>query len=414
MRPADAGHQPASVAPGQSPNAQIQFVHLLRGLAAMMVLWSHLSGYWLYENGRGWVVQDLWARYVAIPFHLYQNAGHLGVILFFLISGYIITHASLRESGLQFLIKRSLRIFPLLATAVALSVLVMHLNQRWGLGVLPGLEPGSLGDYLGAAFLVDQYAGTGYTLGPTWTLAIEVVFYAMVCTAISVRRLTPQRSTWYMIAAWAAMTPVILATPALTHLATTFVYLAFLLGGRVVYLLQRDLMIRGEALTAMAIVATLFLFFYTVAFPGQLLIQTFEPLATYVIAIIAFGALLRIPVRRVAQPFRFFGDASYSIYLMHIPVGMIAINISISRGLPFTVAFIAGTIATLGASFATNRLVERPAQSLARRLSRKVGKHGEVGRSGVVNEIVAPTDAVSVLLPDEDPVAGKSGSSPQV
>lgn len=367
--------EPRTVAPSAPavPRAQIHFVHLLRGLAAVMVMWAHLVGFWLYENQRGWVVQDLWAQYVVVPFHLYQNAGHLGVVLFFLISGFIITHASLRETWAQFLVKRVLRIFPLLIAVIALTAGVLALARAQGLGDLPGVQAGTWVDYVKAALLLDQLTGTSYVLGATWTLAIEVVFYALVCAAIASTRLSALRSSWYMVGAWALVTPVVLMTPRLAYLSTTLVYLAFLLAGRFIYLARQGLASSGQSGAGLATIALLYLLFYTVAFPGQLLTPSVEPLASYVIAVVAFVALLAAPLARVRQPFRFLGDASYSIYLLHLPVGMFVLNLCAKQSMPYSAAIVLAVAATLGLAWLSFRYVERPFQRLARRLSAGAG-----------------------------------------
>lgn len=67
-----------------------QFISLLRGFAALLVVWSHLVGWWLNANKLESPYQYYWENTIVKPFHLYQNGGHLGVVLFFLISGYII------------------------------------------------------------------------------------------------------------------------------------------------------------------------------------------------------------------------------------------------------------------------------------------------------------------------------------
>ena len=93
---------------------QIVFIQYLRGLAPVLVLWAHLSGFWLYAHGRGWKVETDWFVYVSRPLNLYENGGHLGVVLFFLVSGWIITYTSRRETLRTFGIKRAFRLLPAL------------------------------------------------------------------------------------------------------------------------------------------------------------------------------------------------------------------------------------------------------------------------------------------------------------
>lgn len=94
------------------------------------------------------------------------RGGAFGVVLFFLISGFVITLAAMRESVKVFVARRFFRIFPLFA----LTVLVFSI-------VSPGtsikttlLQLTLLGDFFGAPNAL---------LGVDWTLRIEILFYAV-------------------------------------------------------------------------------------------------------------------------------------------------------------------------------------------------------------------------------------------
>ncbi|GCE76275.1 acyltransferase family protein [Cellulomonas biazotea] len=359
------------VAPTSPGRDRIEFVHLLRGAAAAAVVWAHLSGFWLYANERSWVVQQLWAQYVVVPFHLFQNAGHLGVVVFFLISGYIISYTSERETRREFAVKRALRIFPMLAVAVLVTGVALAAARANGIDTLPGMVHGTPVDYLKAVFVLDQLTGTTFVLGSTWTLAIELTFYTLVLLLIPMSRRDPVRSTWVMVGVWAVVTPVVIATPSLKYLSTTCVYLAFLFVGRTFYLQAKG---RASTSVSIGIVATtglLYVLFYTVAFPGELMTPSVEPAASYVLAIVVFLATSRARITRLWRPFRVLGDISYSLYLLHLPVGMLAITLLDRAGLPFTVAFVLGVTASLVSSWVTYRWVERPSQRLARTMLRR-------------------------------------------
>jgi len=94
------------------PRGQFGFIDLLRGPAALLVLYSHYVGiylasihqtYWLKE----WV-NTLFVR----PLVIVDQFGQLGVMVFFLISGFIITHVARSENVLRFGIRRVFRIYP--------------------------------------------------------------------------------------------------------------------------------------------------------------------------------------------------------------------------------------------------------------------------------------------------------------
>src|SRR5690242_4776168 len=54
--PGSVGDLPRAAVPAP-PRQMIHFIHLLRAIAPLLVLWSHLSGYWLYTYSQTWGAQ---------------------------------------------------------------------------------------------------------------------------------------------------------------------------------------------------------------------------------------------------------------------------------------------------------------------------------------------------------------------
>ena len=357
---------------GAAPERYV-FVHGLRGIAALIVVWSHLSGFWLMETARTSVLQDAWSRWVVRPFHVFQNGGHLGVVLFFLISGFIITHSSLREDRQAFLVKRSFRIFPPLCFALAVCAVMLAVATRTGT-VLHGVrDPGATSWALGA-FVLDGFVPEGRVLEVTWTLVIELVFYTMTFALIPLSRTAPLRATWIMTGAWAVLTVLFMEIPALATTANAFtpVYVGFLLVGRLTYLAHRGLARRSEALVLGVLVLAAYATFQETLQPGFLLTpggwSGVEPALTYVYALVAFFALMLAAPRHLVAPLRFLGDVSYSLYLLHIPVGITVLNLLAA---PDSISTVVAIAASLAASALAYRLVEVPAQNAGRALLRR-------------------------------------------
>ncbi|MGE5727393.1 MAG: acyltransferase family protein [Gemmatimonas sp.] len=104
------------------------------------------------------------------------DSGNLGVRLFFVISGYLITSLLLAEHARtgtvnlkRFYVRRALRIMP--AFYFFLAVIT--------LAAAAGLVPASRTALLRAATYTSNYLGTGWTLGHTWSLAVEEQFYLL-------------------------------------------------------------------------------------------------------------------------------------------------------------------------------------------------------------------------------------------
>lgn len=144
----------------------------LRGIAILLVIAGHVAGNYqpLDDNLRRWLVA-------------FANAG-AGVRLFFVLSGYLITHLLLQElaatgtlSLRDFYRRRTLRIFP--AFYVYLLALVL-LSLLLPLGVTPAT-------FAAAATFTWNYGLVWITpapegwwnLGHLWTLALEQQFYLL-------------------------------------------------------------------------------------------------------------------------------------------------------------------------------------------------------------------------------------------
>lgn len=364
---------PAGVPVSGAARERFAFVHGLRGIASLLVVWSHLSGFWLLENGRTSALQDLWYQFVARPFHLYQNGGHLGVVLFFLISGYIITHASLGETRRSFAVRRVMRIFPPLAAALLVSWLLLQLALATGTELL-GVNGGPWWHWLSAVFLVDGLLPGGRALDVTWTLVIEMLFYALTFVVLTLSRRRPMVATVIMIGAWAAACIAMINWGSLAGQNGALVlYVGFLLVGRLLYLWDKRGYAGVDVGVGVVVVLGMYGVFVETMEPGFLLTpggwSGVEPLVSYGIALAVFFVCMRWAPGRVIRPLSFLGDISYSLYLLHIPVGITVLNLLALVGVPESFASLAAIAASILAAWVGYRLVERPSQALARRFS---------------------------------------------
>jgi peptidoglycan/LPS O-acetylase OafA/YrhL len=150
---------------------RMAWLDALRAVAALLVVYAHLSRY-LLRSVRG--VSAEWL-----------HAGPAGVMLFFLVSGYIIPASLERHGDLRrFWTGRFRRLFPLY-TVVALLVV--------GLGVagLVPLDPHLAVDPVDAAVahatMLPFLLGGPLVTPVFWTLSFEMVFYLLVAALFAVR-----------------------------------------------------------------------------------------------------------------------------------------------------------------------------------------------------------------------------------
>jgi len=100
----------------------------------------------------------------------FVHGGGAGVVVFFMVSGYIITHVLTQESTVQFLIRRTFRIYPLYIAAVIIEQVLINSGQQivWSNLILRCL-------------LVGDFFSIPYALaGVEWTLRIEIMFYLLM------------------------------------------------------------------------------------------------------------------------------------------------------------------------------------------------------------------------------------------
>jgi peptidoglycan/LPS O-acetylase OafA/YrhL len=146
---------------------------LLRFLAACMVVSIHLYASLAY------------AGYVSRGFRFLNEItkyGYLGVDLFFIISGFVITLSIENKTLGEFISARFLRLFPVFWLCVSITSLFM---VTLGKGID---QPLSFFRYLANLTMVPHlYGGYDFLDGVYWTLAIELKFYIVVAWVFLLR-----------------------------------------------------------------------------------------------------------------------------------------------------------------------------------------------------------------------------------
>ncbi len=371
-------------APKAAGSQRFAFIHALRGIAALLVVWSHLSGFWLLSNAKASTLQNVWQVWIVQPFHVFQNGGHLGVVLFFLISGFIITHTALREDRRSFFIKRMMRIFPPLFFAVLVSWLLLRLAAATGTTLL-GVNGGGVWHWLAATFMLDGFVpGGSRALDVSWTLVIELLFYAMTFFLLGSARRNALRSIWIMTGLWVGLVLVSFNWPVYssTQNALLSIYVGFLLLGRIIYFWNQKIIGTASAIIAAVLVSTLYAVFTDSAYPGFLLKPGgwggVEPAVSYIYAIIIFVGMMLLSPKRTVQPFKLLGDVSYSLYLLHIPVGITVLNLLAKTGVSNSLNTVIAILVSIAVSYGAYRLVEMPTQRLARWMLKRTDSRREI------------------------------------
>lgn len=144
---------------------RLAWLDALRGFAALTVVWFHLSPLMLGNE-----------RHLAIMRHI--DLGKYGVLLFFLVSGYVIPMSLERHGDLRrFWIGRLCRVYPAYLGAIALiGALAL---AGWG-SWQESFTTQTVSAVLGHATMMTELLGLHGAVRVFWTLSYEMTFYLIV------------------------------------------------------------------------------------------------------------------------------------------------------------------------------------------------------------------------------------------
>lgn len=346
------------------PVRDANFLDILRGTAPIIVIWAHMC-WWFDERGVSWAPVHWWKTIVSEPLGLLVYGGPIAVLMFCFLSGYVITHVSRTETVATFAIRRVGRIAPALWIGVVVTWLCGELVQATGR--TPTAAMGftiDAVDVLRSAFLIDQFLGFEPVNGVTWTLAIEVTFYVLTAVLMSLTKTSAVSATLVMGLAAGFLIWIISVVPGHGQVEIIWSCLPYILIGRIAYLRAVGLINNGNvALLTGVVVVDLAI---AHAFGGQPIVYSESPAVFVIAAIVCFGLVLRPPLR-VPDIFRVLSDRSYSMYLLHVPIGFGLMDVIVGAGHSVTLAFIAAMTATVAAADFVYRHIEVAGIRAARR-----------------------------------------------
>ncbi|CAI0691586.1 O-acetyltransferase OatA [Serratia entomophila] len=120
--------------------------------------------------------------------------GELGVIIFFMISGYLMTYVHWGDfknnKSLNFMKKRFFRVAPMYYLFTIITILAFIINRNW----FPSTEINAKSSILSAFFIPDIFEKNSNRLvtplSVGWTLCYEMFFYLLFSISLLMRRLT--------------------------------------------------------------------------------------------------------------------------------------------------------------------------------------------------------------------------------
>jgi peptidoglycan/LPS O-acetylase OafA/YrhL len=326
---------------------------------AVLVVWSH--SFALYYGSED-------SEPVSILMHGTYNSGNLAVLVFFVISGFLICHSYLHcKSLLQFLTRRVRRIYPgyMAATLLGAFMIVPLFSSH----MLKDFSTAEISKSVGLNLLLQNYVppsdvfGRGVVNGSLWSIPYEFWCYlglAMlgltsllskraVCVAIAIITMTVR--FWLDLTGrkpGGGLIELIIGWP-----YTWFIVLPCFMFGAVAYL-YRDALPRSRSI----LIATLVLLVVVANLPMVPLYTKlmtdllFPPIIAYATFYIAFSQ--HIKMHDTAR----WGDFSYGTYLYAFPIQLILMA-SLGKTIAFPVYIALSVVMALAAGIVSWHLVER-------------------------------------------------------
>ncbi|MCF3648702.1 acyltransferase family protein [Synoicihabitans lomoniglobus] len=333
--------------------SRLDILDVLRGLAALAVCLFHLQG----EHLSRWpLIGTLFSH------------GYLGVYAFFVISGYVIPlslHGKI-VSGIEyrhFLHRRFLRLYPVYVVAVIFTVALWY-GSSWVPGFQGNAPSISPFDYLVNFTLTAGVANQPWILVVSWTLAIEAQFYVLIGLSIPLFRHQTFVVRYATLLAWAFMAFVSPDIEWVTSYGPIFGL------GIALYMRSKSLLGRS-ALGGYILIA----FLIQTRNLGWSVVTETEAwssinLTSYLVSVVTMLAIV------IAKDFRSailvnVGHISYSLYLVHVPIGGRVVNLSHRLGNAWWIELLA-MITAIAFSMAVAQLFYRFIEAPSHRWARAV------------------------------------------
>ncbi len=326
---------------------RMEFLDALRGIAASVVVIQHTL------------------EAVSPRFHAWSgtvfNLGQFGVVIFFLISGFIIPVTLERSKSLKiFWVNRACRLYPVYWVSLVL-ILALYLLGRPGL-----LEPAFVQHFLKSVAvnvtMLQLFVGVPNAIPSYWTLGMELAFYLAISILFAIKLLSrPIACAWL---AALGMLAVVLGTGFVLHrsvaagrsgLLVTAFFGTAIFGLSTLRVKAKELLILAPIV---AVTLTLGFWFRFHTYPrleGEIL--SFEAvMLSWGAAYVVFLGVYGLRGHEFPRWLLWLGQISYSLYLTQ---GLVL------AALPWVVnpylSAIVNILGSLGLAAIVNVLIEKPA-----------------------------------------------------
>ncbi|MBI6183620.1 acyltransferase [Serratia proteamaculans] len=331
---------------------RLEYVDSIRGLAALSVVVAHFIVP-LYANS-------------SFIFHYLFDFGKIGVVLFFIISGFIIPFSfKIHNGGVKaFLISRFFRLYP----AYWFSLFVFLLFSCFLGKYFPTYQ-------IFANITMFQTAvGVKDIVGVYWTLFIELIFYSL-CIVLFVVGILNKVKTNFSISLFMLFIALVLGVtryfsgisfPVALPLALSLM----MFGGMWrAFVLHEDLFAKKMCFNYMAIYVLMIPVICNFAY-GGISGYGVRYVVTYYISMLLF-VLFTTKIRLTNSYLAYLGTISYSMYLIHPSILILfeGLSLGLSSNMTLLLAII-GVLITIPVSHVIFKIIEEPSINFGRRVKR--------------------------------------------
>ncbi len=306
--------------PSESSN-RIYQIDLFRFLAALSVVLFH----YLFRGYSADNMSDLNFSEIG---HFFKY-GYLGVQMFFIISGFVITLSISERSLTRFAISRFSRLYPIYWISVLLtfSIIVLFGAPRY---------TADLKQLLFNLTMFQKYFGVANLDGVYWTLFIEMKFYIFVIGLYLILNKWKEIKLDYLIYSWLSLSVMYLFFSDLSILKQVnrffiFEWSSYFIAGIIFYQIYRNkLNFKYSTLLLFSFCISIY---YAIPEMEEMAMQYHTTLSPYIVsASIAIFYLLMLLVsckklnRINYSGLRKIGMLTYPLYLIHQNIGFIIFN----------------------------------------------------------------------------------------
>jgi peptidoglycan/LPS O-acetylase OafA/YrhL len=349
-------------------------IDALRGIAALLVVWQHTAESFVKIPNIGQNGTELADISTSLDF------GRIGIMCFFLISGYVIPYSFSTSSSKpirHFAIRRVFRLYPAYWLSLILITLYLTFINT----------PFSTSTVIANITMLQSFFSQPHMIGLYWTLQVELIFYGLCALLFYFRLLNQSRIIMLLISLFFMLFVMTQSSQALFGLkinfSKEFQLFPYLLSTMFLGSLYRklhetqaqDTQIKRYVLLAtfMCLGLPLFLLM-TSLFGFDLTPDAFRFGISHSLAFLLFY----IGVKVMKKPYGLFiwlGTISYSIYLLHPIILQAFVRFVLKSQSPFVQSLHLSIylVITMGLSIIcatlVYNLVEKPAINLGRKIS---------------------------------------------